>query len=156
MSEKSDLTTQLQKEIKQEINDESKVIEDFEKKNYIPSEIERKRVVVYYLLVGIFFALSKSKISKYEYFHLKQAIGWWIVFFLVFVLEMLVFWLPIINLIPGLIEFVLLIIWIIFVRNAWKGEYVVEINGNKKVLLPLFAGIGAWLLNLFEKKFEVI
>jgi hypothetical protein len=41
--------------------------------NYVPSESERKKVVFYYFFMGIIIALSKEKITKYELFHLRQA-----------------------------------------------------------------------------------
>ena len=75
--------------------------------NYVPSETERKRVLVYYFLVGILFALSNNSLSKYEYFHLKQAIGWWIVFFLVFVSSLFLWFIPFLDLIPFLLQLVL-------------------------------------------------
>jgi len=42
--------------------------------NYVPSESERKRVLLYYFLLGIIITLTKNTISKYEFFHLRQAI----------------------------------------------------------------------------------
>ena len=122
---------------------------------YVPSETERKRVIVYYFLVGILFALSNKELSKYEYFHLKQAIGWWIVFFLVFVSSLFLWFIPILNIIPFLLELVLFGIWIFFIKQAWEWKYTVSINWKEKVPLPIFEWIGWWLLDLFEKKFEI-
>lgn len=102
--------------------------EELRKEEYVPSETERKRVVIYYLLVGILFALSNKVLSKYEYFHLKQAIGWWIVFFVVFVISLLVIWLPLIRYIPLLFQLILMGIWVFFVMQAWQGKYTLNIN----------------------------
>ncbi len=41
---------------------------------YVPSGIERKKAVLMYFFVGIVAALSKEKVSIYEYFHLKQSL----------------------------------------------------------------------------------
>lgn len=123
--------------------------------NYVPSETERKRVLVYYFLVGILFALSNNSLSKYEYFHLKQAIGWWIVFFLVFVSSLFLWFIPFLDLIPFLLQLVLFWIWLFFVKQAWEWKYIVVINWKEKIPLPIFEGIGWWLLELFDKKFEI-
>lgn len=123
--------------------------------NYVPSETERKRVLVYYFLVGILFALSNNSLSKYEYFHLKQAIGWWIVFFLVFVSSLFLWFIPFLDLIPFLLQLVLFWIWLFFVKQAWEWKYIVVINWKEKIPLPVFEGIGWWLLELFDKKFEI-
>jgi len=42
--------------------------------DYVPSSVERKKAVLMYFFVGIIAALSKEKISIYEFFHLKQSI----------------------------------------------------------------------------------
>jgi len=129
--------------------------EELMKENYIPSETERKRVIFYYLLVGVLFALSNNHLSKYEYYHLKQAIGWWIVFFLVFVTSFLVIWLPIIRIIPWLIQLFLIWLWVFFVYQAVNWKYTIEVNWQEKVPFAIFAALGNWLLELFDKKFEI-
>ena len=40
---------------------------------YVPSSVERKKAVLMYFFVGIVAALSKERVSLYEFFHLKQA-----------------------------------------------------------------------------------
>jgi len=122
---------------------------------YMPSETERKRVIVYYLLVWVLFALSEKSISKYEYFHLKQAIGWWIVFFLVFVASFILWFIPFIRIIPFLLQLLLFVIWIYFCKQAWDWTYTVNVANWEKVVLPIFSLLGSWLLELFDKKFEV-
>ena len=123
--------------------------------NYVPSETERKRVVVYYFLVGVLFALSQKSLTKYEYFHLKQAIGWWIVFFLVFVSSLFLWFIPFLGWIPFLLQLALFWIWLFFIKQAWEWKYVVVINWKEKIPLPIFEWLGWWLLELFEKKFEI-
>jgi len=122
--------------------------------NYIPSESERKKVIIYYFLVWVIIALSKKNITKYEFFHLWQAIWWWAVFFLVFVFSIMFFFIPFFGFIPFLLFMFLLIIWWFFVKQAWEGKYVVEINWDDKIFLPFFVWIGGWMLNVFDIKFE--
>ena len=94
---------------------------DLIKENYIPSETERKRVVVYYFLVGILLALSGKYLSKYEYYHLKQAIGWWVIFFVVFVISSFFIILPFfVSLIPWLVLVSLIGVWVFFIVQAWQ------------------------------------
>lgn len=123
--------------------------------NYVPSESERKRVVLYYFFVWIVIALAKKNISKYELFHLRQAIGWWAVFFLVFIFSMMWIFIPFLRFIPILMFIVMFVIWVIFVKQAWEGKYVVEINWEEKILLPFFNGIWNWILDVFDLKFKI-
>ena len=125
------------------------------KENYVPSETERKRVVIYYCLIGILFALSNDKLSKYEYYHLKQAVGWWIVFFVVFVILSVFIFLPWLWIISWVGMLALIWIWIFFIIQGWQGRYTVQINWEKKVPFAVFAWLGYWLLELFNKKFEI-
>ena len=115
---------------------------DMLQENYVPSELERKKVVMYYFLLGIIIALSKTEITKYEYFHLRQAMGRWTVFFLVLVVSIVLFFIPYFRIIPFLMLVVLFGIWIFYVKQAWEGKYVLTINGDEKVFLPFFQGIG--------------
>ena len=129
--------------------------DDLIKENYVPSETEMKRVVMYYFLLWILFALSNNHLSKYEYYHLKQAIGWWIVFFLVFVTSMFVMWIPVIRLFRVFSMILLLIILGFFIYQVVQRKCTVTISDKEKVPLAIFAGIWNWLLELFDKKFEI-
>jgi len=122
--------------------------------NYVPSESERKKVVLYYFLVGIIIALTKKDITKYEFFHLRQAMWWWAVFFLVFIISMVFIFIPFIRLFPILFFIFMFVIWIVFVKQAWEWKYVVEINKDEKILFPFFVGIWGWMLDVFDIKFE--
>jgi len=128
--------------------------EELMKDLYVPSETERKRVVIYYFIIGILFALSNDSLSKYEYYHLKQAIGWSIVFFAVFSFLIIVIWVPVIVIIPWLLMMILLWIWVFFVIQARQWKYTVEISWKERVFLPIFAWLWNWLLELFDKRFE--
>lgn len=123
--------------------------------NYVPSESERKKVVLYYFLVGILISINKKDITKYEFFHLRQAIWWWTVFFLVFISSMFFIFIPFIKLVPILIFFVMFVIWIIFVKQSWEGKYSIDISWKKeRVLFPFFVWIWNWILEVFDVRFE--
>ena len=122
--------------------------------NYVPSESERKKVVLYYFLLWIIITLSKTNLTRYEFFHLRQAIWWWTVFFLVFIISMMLIFIPFIRLLPILFFIIMFVIWIIFVKQSWEWKYVVEINWKEKVLFPFFVWIGNWILDVFDIKFE--
>ena len=124
--------------------------------NYVPSESERKKVVLYYFLVGILISINKKDITKYELFHLRQAIWWWTVFFLVFISSMFFVFLPFIRLIPILAFLFMFVIWIIFVKQSWEGKYSIDISWKEeRVLFPFFVWIWNWILSVFDVKFEV-
>ena len=122
--------------------------------NYVPSESERKKVILYYFLVWIIIALSKNDITRYEIFHLRPAMWWWAVFFLVFIFSMIFIFIPFLRMIPILFFIFAFIVWIIFVKQSWEWKYVIEINWNEKIMFPFFAWIWWWMLDVFDIKFK--
>lgn len=118
---------------------------------YIPTEAERKRAIMMYFFVGIMIVLDKKTISMYEVYHVKQAVWWWLLFFFILVTTMFLFFVPykLINLIPMLLLAIMLVVWWVFVRQAWNGKYLVW-KHNDKIFLPFFYWIWSWLLNLFD------
>lgn len=114
---------------------------------YVPSSVERKKAVLMYFFVGIVAALSKEKISIYEYFHLKQAMGWWMIFFIAMMIGIIFVFIPYMRILPILFFLCFLIIRWLFVKQAWEGRYTVD---EDKILLPLFAGLGGWVISIFE------
>jgi len=123
--------------------------------NYVPSESERKKVVLYYFFIGILISISIKDITKYELFHLRQAIWWWTVFFLLFISSMFFILLPYIKIIPILIFLFMFIIWIIFVKQSWEGKYVIDVTWyEERVLFPFFVWIWNWILEVFDVKFK--
>ena len=124
--------------------------------NYVPSESERKKVVLYYFLVGILISINKKNITKYEFFHLRQAIWRWTVFFLVFISSIFFMFLPFIRLVPILIFLFMFVVWIIFVKQSWEWKYSIDISWKEeRVLLPFFVWIWNWILSVFDVKFEI-
>ncbi len=114
---------------------------------YVPSGVERKKAVLMYFFVGIVAALSKDKVSAYEYFHLKQSLGRWMIFFIAVVIGIVLLFIPYIWVVPLFVFLCFLVIRIIFVKQAREGNYVVN---NNKILLPFFAGVGERVLGIFE------
>ena len=88
--------------------------------DYVPSSVERKKAVLMYFFVGIVAALSKEKISVYEFFHLKQSIGWWMIFFMAMIVGIIFVFIPRLWIIPVVLFICFLVIWIIFVKQAWE------------------------------------
>ncbi len=114
---------------------------------YVPSGIERKKAVLMYFFVGIVAALSKEKVSIYEYFHLKQSLGRRMIFFICIIVGVVLLFIPYVRVLPLFVFLCFLIVWIIFVKQAREGTYTVDQN---KVLLPFFAGMGERVLWIFE------
>lgn len=85
---------------------------------YVPSSIERKKALLMYFFVGIVAALSQDEVSVYEMFHLKQAMGRWMSFFIVLVLGVMFIFIPYLWILPVFVFLCFLIVWIIFAKQA--------------------------------------
>ncbi len=59
---------------------------DTHQTEYVASSVEKKRVVVMYLFFGIFVSLNMKTLSEFESSHLRQAVGWRIVFIMALIL----------------------------------------------------------------------
>ena len=130
-------------------------VADMLQSNYVPSESERKKVLICYFLLWILVFLNKGEITKYEFFHLRQSMWWWTVFFLFFIVSMIFVFIPFIRIVPILLFIVMFVLWVVFVKQAWEWKYVIEINWKEKILAPFFVGIGNWILDLFDVKFKI-
>jgi hypothetical protein len=115
--------------------------------DYVPSSIERKKAVMMYFFVWIVVALSKDTLSVYEYFHLKQALWWWSIFFMAMVFWVFFLFLPYLWVIPLVIFLSFMIVWALFCKQAREGRYTIDTN---KILLPFFAWFWEWILSIFE------
>lgn len=119
---------------------------------YVPWSTEKKKSVIMYLGIGIVLSLSRDTMSSFEYFHLKQALGWWIVFVLIFVLALIVMFLPLIWFIWRLLLVVMLgLVWL-FVKQAWDGIYYDPIDTS---ILPIFVGMWWWMLQMFDMQIHI-
>ena len=114
---------------------------------YVPSSIETKKAVLMYFFVGIVAALSKAKMTPYEFFHLKQSLGRWVIFFVAMMISVIFIFIPRFRVIPILFFLWFLVLRVLFVKQAYEGRYVID---EDKILMPIFAGLGAWMLSIFE------
>ena len=121
---------------------------------YLPSSSERKRAIVAYLLVGLFFFSGKEELTVFEYYHYKQAIGWYCVLMLSLLMWLIVFWIPVIRWIPFLLVLANLVVAVIFVMKAWKWDYSANVLEKEKWKM-IYADIGGRLLGLFDIKKRV-
>lgn len=95
---------------------------------YVPAETERKTAMLMYFISGIIAALHKKKLTVFEMFHLKQALGYCTVFSVVFFLSMVFFLIPFswMRLLPVLVYFMFVVILVIFVKQALNGRYFIQ------------------------------
>ena len=87
---------------------------------YVPSSIERKKAVMMYFFVGIIVALTKARVSVYEFYHLKQALGRWMIFFVSMVIGIIFIFIPYLRILPVLVFLIFLAVWLVFVKQAWE------------------------------------
>ncbi|NOZ43738.1 MAG: DUF4870 domain-containing protein [bacterium] len=93
---------------------------------YIPSSSEKKKAVIMYGLFGIVIMIGKKEMSPFEYFHLKQSVGWWILFVFFFIISSVMFFIPVIKFL-GLIPLIaMIVVWAIFIKQAWDGKYQLD------------------------------
>lgn len=91
--------------------------------HYVPSALERKKSLMMYMIRGILLSLAQQKASRYEQFHLKQALGRWTSFFVLLIPALILTIIPWIKIIPWLVYVALFAVWIIFFMQAWRGTY---------------------------------
>lgn len=131
--------------------EEAKELDGLINDQYVPSSVERKKALLMYFFVGIVAALSKEKVSVYEFFHLKQALGRWTVFFVCMVLGIVFVFIPYLWVVPVILFLSFMIIRALFVKQAWEGQFTIQ---EDKVLMPFFMGIGWWIVAIFELDVE--
>jgi len=115
--------------------------------SYVPSSVERKKAVLMYFFVWIVLALSKEKASVYEFFHLKQALWRWMVFFFTMMFSLIFIFIPYMRVLPILVFLGFMVVWVLFVKQAYEWRYVVD---DDKVILPFYAGLGWRVVSIFE------
>lgn len=131
------------------MSNEIDTIEELIDEKYIPSAIERKKAVLMYFFVGIVASLSQKKRSVYEEFHLSQAMWRWTIIFIGIVLWIGFLFIPYARVVPVFLFLCFLVVWIVFVKQAY--EWVFTINEDK-ILMPLFASFGWWILEIFSEE----
>lgn len=115
---------------------------------YMPSSSEKKRAVMMYLFFGIMVYLSKKDVTVFEYYHLKQASGRWILFLLVLVLDIVLLFIPVLKILWLLPIIALVAVWALAVKQARDWKYS---DWTK----PSFMDFFAWVWNRFIELFEL-
>lgn len=118
--------------------------------HYIPSSIEKKRAVTMYVLSWIIMTAWKNEMNQFELFHLKQSLGRWSCFLLVFIVSLILLFIPYIKILALLFVFSMIVMLSIFVKQArdWRYDY------DTKNKLSIFQWVWWRILNLFEKEID--
>ncbi len=114
---------------------------------YVPSSSDKKRAIMMYLVLGIMVWLSKKNMNNFEYYHLKQAAGRWMIFILILVFAIVLLFIPIIKYLAIIPLIVLVVVWAINIKQARDWKYFIN---KKDSPLALFSWVGAWFIDLFE------
>ena len=114
---------------------------------YVPSSSDKKRAVMMYLFLGVMVWLSKKNINSFEYYHMKQATGRWILFLLILVLDVVLLFIPVIKYLWLIPLIVMIVAWGISVKQSRDGKYFID---KKDSPLALFSWVWGWFLDLFE------
>ena len=115
---------------------------------YIPSSVERKKALLMYFFVGIVAALASEKVSIYEYFHLKQSLGRWMIFFISAIVGIIFLIVPYyLWIIPFIVFIFYAVVRWIFIKQAREWRYTIN---EDKILMPLYAWLGWWILSIFD------
>ncbi|RKW21645.1 hypothetical protein D8B45_05735 [Candidatus Gracilibacteria bacterium] len=121
---------------------------------YLPSSSERKRVITAYLLVGVLFFSAKEDLTVYEYFHFRQVLGRYSLNMLLLLVWLMIFWIPILGWLPFFFVLGNLVLYVVFVMQARRGQYLANLTQENK-WKTLYADIGGWILSLFDIKKRV-
>jgi len=118
---------------------------------YVPSSIQKKRALMMYFLMGIILVLSEKKTNEFEYFHLKQAMWWWVGFLALLLVAVVLLFIPYIMIL-GVIG---IVAWIsllgVFVKQARDGTYIKDLNTYRGAIFP---SLGNRVVSLFELSFD--
>lgn len=118
---------------------------------YVPSSIQKKRAIMMYFLLGIVMVINEKKTNEFEYFHLKQAIGWRIGFLILLLVSVLLLPIPYIKWLGILLLFFWAISLVFFIKQARDGSYKKDINRYRGAIFP---SLGNWVVSLFDLSFE--
>lgn len=123
-------------------------IQELIDENYVPSSIERKKTVLMYFFVWIVVWLSGGSLSVYEFYHLKQSLGRWMLFFVTLIFASLFIFVWYLRIIPVLLFLIYIVIWVYFVKQAREWRYV---SDSWHMILPFFW----WIWNRVSQVFEL-
>jgi hypothetical protein len=102
-----------------------------------------------YFFVGIVASLSQDHRSIYEEFHLKQAMWRWTIIFVGIVLWIGFVFIPYARVIPVFLFLCFLVVWIVFVKQAYEWAFTIN---EDKILMPLFASFGWRIMEIFSEE----
>ncbi len=85
---------------------------------YVPSTLERKRSVLMYFLIGIIICVGRSGLTEFEQYHLRQAMGYWLVVIIRVLLVSILLVIPKIRIVFLPLSLVLLVYLIIFIQQC--------------------------------------
>ncbi len=122
-------------------------IEGLISEDYVPSSVERKKAVLMYFLLWIIIWINNKKLWKYEQYHMKQALWWWAVFIMLIVVSAFMVFVPYLRVVPIIILFVMLWIFVFFVKQAYEWFYTIK---SDKIVLPFFYWIWWWIVDIFD------
>lgn len=131
------------------MTNEYEQIENLIDEGYVPSALERKKAVLMYFFVGIVASLSHESRSEYEEFHIRQAMWRWTVVFVGIVLGIGFIFIPYAWVIPVFFFLCFMVIWIVFVKQAYEWRFTIDAD---KVLMPVFASFGWWIMEIFSEE----
>ena len=100
---------------------------------------------------GIIIVISNKKVNDFEFFHVKQAMGRWMVFILSMLVSTIILFIPIIRFIAILLLLIIMGIFIVLVKQARDGKYYPDVT---KYNLGVFPSLWAWLFWLFGINFN--
>lgn len=95
---------------------------------YIPSSVEKKRALMMYFLFGIIIVISNKKVNDFEFFHVKQAMGRWMIFILSVLISAIILFIPIIRFIAILLLLAIMGIFIVVAKQARDGKYYPDVT----------------------------
>jgi hypothetical protein len=114
--------------------------------DYVPSSLERKKAILMYFLIWIFLSLQSTHVSQYEFYHLKQSLGWWTIFFLSMIVAIVLIFVPYLRIIPFFVFLLFLILRVIFFYQARSWQYSIK----WAIILPIFCSFWWRMLSIFE------
>ncbi len=124
-----------------------------ETNKYIPWSSEKKRaVLMYFFLWIVLIPVGKKSMNVFEYAHFKQAIGWWALFFLVVMTNIVLLFIPILKWLSIFLILIVLGVLAFFIKQSLDGEYYVL---KQESPLFVFQGLGEWVINLFDLELDV-
>ncbi len=115
---------------------------------YIPSSLEKKRVVLSYFLLWIFVYMTWRELTPYESYHVRRSTWWRMLFllsFFVFIIPILL--VPLFWVIALLCYVPLIGIWLYNCHSSWQGKYKEE--GDASVLALIY-WLWGWFFTIFE------